>query len=135
MAKQAIGVYQMNFSVREDPEAHVLHYPQRPLITTKTSKFIRYDENPAGVNAIAAICCFTGYNQEDSIILSSSALDRGFFRSTMYKTKTDEARRCVGRGDTVSFKICRTITLILQYSTQHFIIFRMKHLNFRDVER
>jgi len=33
-----------------------------------------------GINSITAIATYTGYNQEDSIIMNESAIDRGFFR-------------------------------------------------------
>lgn len=99
MAKQAIGLYVTNFHARNDTEGHVLHYPQRPLVTTKTAKFIKYDDNPAGINCITAICCFSGYNQEDSVILNKSAVQRGLFRSTLYRTKQEEAKVSCGRGD------------------------------------
>ena len=36
-----------------------------------------------------AIACYTGYNQEDSIMLNQSAIDRGFFRSVFYRTYDD----------------------------------------------
>lgn len=101
MAKQAIGVYQTNFFYRCDPEAHVLHYPQRPLVTTKTAKFINYDANPSGTNTITAICCYSGYNQEDSVILNESSLNRGLFRSSFYRIKMEEAKVHRGRGDMV----------------------------------
>lgn len=35
----------------------------------------------AGINSIVAIASYTGYNQEDSVIMNRSAVDRGFFRS------------------------------------------------------
>jgi len=34
-----------------------------------------------GINSIVAIASYTGYNQEDSVIMNRSAVDRGFFRS------------------------------------------------------
>ena len=34
----------------------------------------------SGVNSIVAIASYTGYNQEDSVILNESAVDRGYFR-------------------------------------------------------
>lgn len=36
--------------------------------------------SPAGINSIVAIASYTGYNQEDSVIMNRSAVDRGFFR-------------------------------------------------------
>lgn len=40
----------------------------------------------AGINSIVAIASYTGYNQEDSVIMNRSAVDRGFFRSAIYKS-------------------------------------------------
>jgi DNA-directed RNA polymerase II subunit RPB2 len=34
--------------------------------------------------------CYSGYNQEDSVILNQSAIDRGFFRSVFMRTYRDE---------------------------------------------
>ena len=42
-----------------------------------------------GINAIVAIACYTGYNQEDSVILNESAVDRGLFRSAFYRAYKD----------------------------------------------
>jgi len=41
---------------------------------------------PIGANPIVAMACFTGYNQEDSIIVNQSAIDRGLYRSAFYRT-------------------------------------------------
>jgi DNA-directed RNA polymerase II subunit RPB2 len=40
---------------------------------------------PAGINAIVAIACYSGYNQEDSLMMNQSSIDRGFFRSIFYR--------------------------------------------------
>ena len=40
---------------------------------------------PAGHNAIVAIACYSGYNQEDSMMMNQSSIDRGFFRSLFYR--------------------------------------------------
>lgn len=45
---------------RCDTMAHVLNYPQKPLVTTHAARIINCNELPAGVNAIVAIACFTG---------------------------------------------------------------------------
>lgn len=45
---------------------------------------------PIGANPIAAMACFTGYNQEDSIIINQSSIERGLFRSCFFRTYHSE---------------------------------------------
>lgn len=52
-------------------------------------KYLRFKKLAAGCNSIIAIACYSGYNQEDSIMLNQSAIDRGFFRSAFYRTYED----------------------------------------------
>lgn len=95
MGKQSIGIYVSNYLQRFDTLAHVLQYPQVPLTSTMGSKLMKYSEMPSGVEAIVAIQCYTGYNQEDSMIMNQSSIDRGFFRSTYYRTYIDQEKEIV----------------------------------------
>lgn len=90
MTKQSIGVYCSNFLQRFDTSAYILHYPQRPLTVPRMSKYFAYNSLPCGINAIVAIMCYTGFGQEDSVILNQGAVDRGLFAITVYKTYTAE---------------------------------------------
>mmetsp|Transcript_30063 Transcript_30063/g.50528 ORF Transcript_30063/g.50528 Transcript_30063/m.50528 type:complete len:928 (-) Transcript_30063:324-3107(-) len=93
MGKQAMGVYVTNFQLRMDTLAHVLYYPQKPLCTTRAMEFLKFRELPAGINAVVAIACYSGYNQEDSLMLNQSSIDRGFFRSVFYRSYTEKEEK------------------------------------------
>ena len=92
MGKQAIGIYSTNFNMRMDTLSYLLFYPQKPLVTTQSMEFLKFKDLPAGINAIVAIMCYTGYNQEDSVIMNQSSIDRGLFRSAFFRTYTSEQR-------------------------------------------
>lgn len=92
MGKQAMGIYASNYQVRMDTMAHVLHYPQKPLCTTRSMEFLHFRELPSGVNCIVGILVYTGYNQEDSLIMNQSAIDRGLFRSSYYRCYIDQEK-------------------------------------------
>ena len=87
--KQAIGVYATNFNHRIDTASYLLHYPQRSLVTTKMAKYIYKNNLPNGENLIVAICTYTGYNQEDSVIVNKSSIERGMFNISYMKAITD----------------------------------------------
>ncbi|KAF8509919.1 DNA-directed RNA polymerase II, subunit 2 [Gautieria morchelliformis] len=89
MGKQAMGIYLTNFLIRMDTMANILYYPQKPLATTRSMEYLKFRELPAGQNAIVAILCYSGYNQEDSVIMNQSSIDRGLFRSMYYRSYMD----------------------------------------------
>lgn len=55
--------------------------------------WLKFRELPAGQNTVVAIACYSGYNQEDSLILNQSSVDRGFQRSMYFRTYRDEEKR------------------------------------------
>jgi DNA-directed RNA polymerase beta subunit len=99
MGKQAIGIYTSNFRHRYDTLGHVLSYPQRPFVTTRASKIVNIDELPCGANVIVAIGTYTGFNQEDSVIMNKSAVDRGMFVSTYYRTYKEQNNKNHSTGE------------------------------------
>ena len=107
MGKQAMGVYLSSFQVRLDTMAHVLHYPQKPLAITRSMEYLKFRELPSGINCIIAIACYTGYNQEDSLIMNQSAVDRGLFRSSFYRcynAETPERFELPNRSSCIGMK-------------------------------
>jgi DNA-directed RNA polymerase beta subunit len=99
MCKQAIGIYASNYRERFDTLAHVLDYGQKPLVRTKMAKILNSDNLPNGVNAVVAIMTYTGYNQEDSVILNKSAVERGMFTSTYYRTYKEQNNKNHSNGE------------------------------------
>ena len=87
--KQAVGVYSSAYNTRFDTFAHVLHYPQKPIVTTKYKKYTHVDKLPYGCNCIVAIASYSGYNQEDAVILNKSSVQRGMFQSVYFRSYED----------------------------------------------
>ncbi|KAG4106888.1 DNA-directed RNA polymerase II subunit RPB2 [Neocallimastix lanati (nom. inval.)] len=117
MGKQAMGIYLTNFQLRMDTMANILYYPQKPLVTTRAMEYLRFRDLPAGQNAIVAIACYSGYNQEDSIIMNQSSIDRGLFRSLFYRSYMDQEKK-VGMFNVENFeKPTRETCLRLRHGT------------------
>jgi DNA-directed RNA polymerase beta subunit len=99
MGKQALGIFASNFTNRIDTMGHIINYPQKPIVSTKLSKYTNSNELPSGVNAIIAIMTHSGFNQEDSVMINKSALDRGLFVSTYYKAFRDQCAKNHSSGE------------------------------------
>lgn len=109
-SKQAIGVYTTNFNKRFDTMAYIQHYPQRPLVTTRGSQYNNNDRMPNGFNAIVAIATYTGYNQEDGVIINKNSIDRGMFHITAYKTMFAREEGDASEGNT-EFRFANPVNL------------------------
>lgn len=111
MGKQAMGVYVTNFDERTDSVSHILHYPQRPLVDSRIMKFLPSHKLPSGINAVVAIASYSGYNQEDSIIMNLDAIERGLFVSSFFRTYKVEEKKSQASGEDERFcKPCRKTT-------------------------
>ena len=91
--KQSLGLIGTNIKDRIDTIMHMLHHPQKPLVTTSLSRITPGYELASGQTAIIAIQCYTGYNQEDSLLINGNAIDRGLFNSTYYRKHWDEEKK------------------------------------------
>ena len=96
MGKQSMGLYATNFDKRYGTLAHMLYYPQRPLVQSRIHSALPTSRMPNGQTVIVAIATHGGYNQEDSVITNQSAVARGLMVSTMYKTYRSEERTTEG---------------------------------------
>ena len=98
MGKQAMCIYAGNYAKRLDKNAYVLCSLTRPIVETRAMKILKMHEMPFGMNAVVAIACYGGYNQEDSIIMNKSSVARGFMRGLYYGMYKDEEHRNVTSG-------------------------------------
>ena len=88
--KQAVGIYSSAYNTRFDTFGHIMYYPQKPIVTTRYNKYTSVDKLPNGMNIVVAIASYTGYNQEDSIIINKSSVERGMFNSMYYRSYEDD---------------------------------------------
>ena len=85
-SKQGLSIYATNWRNRFDNTAHVLCYPEMPLTRTIYNNYLAEGKIGYGMNCILAIACWSGYNQEDGIVMNYDAVQRGMFRSMAFRS-------------------------------------------------
>ena len=85
-SKQALSLYVSNWKNRFDNTAHILCYGETPLVRSIYAEYLGAGRHPYGQNIVVAIAAYTGYNQEDGIVINGDAVQRGLFRSIAYKS-------------------------------------------------
>lgn len=85
-SKQACSWFNSAFNKRFDTIATWLNYASRPLCQTWTMNSVLGKDGcmPYGETPIVALATYTGYNQEDSVIMNNGSLNRGLFTITYY---------------------------------------------------
>lgn len=103
MGKQAMGWPNTNFLKRLDTLTYTVNNLERPMVFSHFGKYTNYDKLPVGNNAIVAIGCYSGYNQEDSIIMNGNSIDMGMYRTTYYHVYKDEEKKIQSNGKEEKF--------------------------------
>jgi DNA-directed RNA polymerase II subunit RPB2 len=85
-SKQGLSIYATNWRNRFDNTAHVLCYGEMPLTRTIYNNYLGEGKMPYGMNIVLAIACWSGYNQEDGIVMNYDAIQRGMFRSMAFRS-------------------------------------------------
>jgi DNA-directed RNA polymerase II subunit RPB2 len=86
-----------------DTTGLILHYPERAIVNTRYMDYLKNHELPNGQNLIVAIMCYSGYNQEDSMIINRSAIQRGALHMTYYKSLVEEEEYSLTSDDRIVF--------------------------------
>lgn len=85
-SKQGLSVYSTNYMNRFDNQVHVLCYGEAPLVRTLYYDYVADGQIGYGHNLILAIGSFTGYNQDDGIVMNADAVERGMFRNMTFRS-------------------------------------------------
>jgi len=101
---QSLGLYQSNFNLRLDTNAYLLHYPQRPLVSTWLYDKLQLWKRAQGQNVIVAVLCYEGFNMDDGMVVNKASVQRGLFRSTFFRNYIAEERKYAG-GQRDKFEI------------------------------
>ncbi len=85
-ARQTCGIYALNWGRLFHKETFLQYVNETPLVKTNANRYVF----PNGCNIMVAMMMYTGFNQEDSVIINQGAIDRGMFngcKSTYIKTE------------------------------------------------
>ena len=87
--KQCCGWFSLAWPFRIDKEAFLQYNCELPIVKT-----IAYDNvQPNGINCIVAVMIYSGYNQEDSIVINKGAVQRGMFDGVHFTFEKSELEK------------------------------------------
>ncbi|ALX27648.1 hypothetical protein GMAR_ORF274 [Golden Marseillevirus] len=75
MAKSSVAVPRCDY-MYVPFDQHVLHYPQKPLTSTKAGRLLGLQDSPISQNLVVGVCCFDDYGMEDAIVACKSFKER-----------------------------------------------------------
>lgn len=97
--RQAIGQPNTNYRHEcNETLVYAMNNMQRPIVQTHASPWLHMTELPAGQNVVIAIMTYTGFNQEDAIIINRDSLDAGLFRIAKYQNYENSQQRGLDTG-------------------------------------
>ncbi|MFH1779697.1 MAG: DNA-directed RNA polymerase subunit B [Candidatus Micrarchaeota archaeon] len=94
--KQSLGLFASNYNYRTDTRSHLLFYPQRPLVQTRTYDALKLFNRSSGQNYVVAVLSYYGYNMNDAVVMNKSSIERTLGRTMFMRTYNTEERRYPG---------------------------------------
>jgi DNA-directed RNA polymerase II subunit RPB2 len=85
-SKQGLSIFSTKYRSRFDNNVHVLSYGEAPLARTIYYDYVADGNIGYGHNLILAIGSFTGYNQDDGILMNKDSFERGLFRNMSFRS-------------------------------------------------
>ena len=74
MMKQSLGWYATNFNYQMNSRAHLMFYPQRPLVQTRAYEGLGFHRRPSGQNFVVAVMSYYGYYMSDVVVVYKAAV-------------------------------------------------------------
>lgn len=93
--KQSVGICNLNWWKRVDKGTALQHYNEYPIVSTVTDAIM----NPNGYSTMVAVIHYDGWDQEDSVTVNQSSIDRGMFNCSHFSAETIELDRDENFGD------------------------------------
>lgn len=97
-AKHTAGEFMSTWPETTYKNTYIQHKNEYPVVSTRINAFVK----PSGMNTIVDFACYTGYNEEDSSIMSAGAIDRGWCdtsKLTHYTAERSDNKRLFKKPD------------------------------------
>lgn len=107
-SKQGISVYSKAYLSRYDHSAMVLTSTQKPAVSTWYGRRIANGMLAYGTNLVVAIACFSGYNQEDGVLVNRTSVERGLFRVLKFSEEASAEENNQRTSTQIRFRDPRT---------------------------
>lgn len=92
MFKQALAIPSSDYRKRFQSGLFVLEGGETPIVRTRYSSMFHYDKVGSGVNCNVAIGAYSGFNVEDSVVVSRAFVERNGLLVTSYSLVKDETK-------------------------------------------
>lgn len=84
----SLGIFSGTYPIRMDTASKAQTWPSRPIFSSHMVDVLGMGDLPQGETALIAVMPWGGHNQEDALLMSQGAADRGLFSHTLFHLLT-----------------------------------------------